>query len=313
MSRIYTLLIALGLFQTGYSQTVALSASSTPATEVPEDKETGAIQGRVLTNDNQPAENVTVTLKELNRNTLTNQQGVYIIKHIKPGQYTLLVTMAGLQSKEQVISVKAQSVTEMDFTLSENRKEMEEVVVTNRRSMNDQPVNIGKMAIDPMDLPQSLSIIGSGVIREQQALRLSDAIRNVNGVYITTTRGNVQESFGARGYSLGNTNLFKNGFRVNSGVMPEMSSLEKVEVLKGSAAVLYGQVAPGGIVNMVTKQPKFTRGGEVSMRIGSYDLYKPAFDIYGPINSSIAYRVNGTYENAKSFRNQVKSERYYIN
>jgi iron complex outermembrane receptor protein len=311
VSRIYTLLIALTFFQTGYSQTVALSTS--PATEVPEDKETGALQGRVITNDNQPAENVTVTLKELNRNTLTNQQGVYTIKHIKPGQYTLLITMAGLQPKEQVITVKAQSVTEMDFTLSENRKEMEEVVVTNRRSMNDQPVSIGKMAIDPMDLPQSLSIIGSGLIREQQALRLSDAIRNVNGVYITTTRGNVQESFGARGYSLGSTNLFKNGFRINSGVMPEMSSLEKVEVLKGSAAVLYGQVAPGGIVNMVTKQPKFTRGGEVSMRIGSYELYKPAFDIYGPINSKIAYRVNGTYENAKSFRDQVKSERYYIN
>jgi iron complex outermembrane recepter protein len=315
VSRIYTLLIiiTLALFQTGYSQSVSLSTSPLPATEVPEDKETGAIQGRVVTNDNQPAENVTVTLKEINRNALTNQQGVYSIKHIKPGQYTLVVTMAGLQSKEQSVTVKAQAVTEIDFTLSENHKQLEEVVVTNHKGINDQPVSIGKIAIDPMDLPQSLSVLGQGLIREQQALRLSDVIRNVNGVYITTTRGNVQESFGARGYSLGNTNLFKNGFRVNSGVMPEMSSLEKVEILKGSAAILYGQVAPGGIVNMVTKQPKFTHGGEVSMRIGSYDLYKPAFDIYGPINSSIAYRVNGTYEKAGSFRDQVKSERYYIN
>jgi iron complex outermembrane receptor protein len=221
--------------------------------------------------------------------------------------------MAGLQTREQSVTVKAQAVTETDFTLSENHKQLEEVVVTNHKSLNDQPVSIGKIAIDPMDLPQSLSVLGQGLIREQQALRLSDVIRNVNGVYITTTRGNVQESFGARGYSLGNTNLFKNGFRVNSGVMPEMSSLEKVEILKGSAAILYGQVAPGGIVNMVTKQPKFTHGGEVSMRIGSYDLYKPAFDIYGPINSSIAYRVNGTYENAGSFRDQVSSERFYVN
>ncbi|HUP11915.1 MAG TPA: TonB-dependent receptor, partial [Niastella sp.] len=314
MSRnIALFLIALLFFQIDYSQTVSLSAMPTPVTEMPEDKETGAIQGRVTTNDNQPAENVTVTLKELNRNTLTNQLGVYSIKHIKPGQYTLVVTMAGLQSKEQSITVKAQATTDTDFTLSENHKQLGEVVVTNHRSMNDQPISIGKIAINPMDLPQSLSVLGSGLIREQQALRLSDVIRNVNGVYMTTTRGNVQESFGARGYSLGNTNLFKNGFRINSGVMPEMSSLEKVEVLKGSAAILYGQVAPGGIVNMVTKQPKFTHGGEVSMRIGSYDLYKPAFDIYGPVNGSIAYRINGTYENAGSFRDQVKSERYYIN
>jgi iron complex outermembrane recepter protein len=313
VSRLYTLLIALALFQTGYTQTVSLSTSPTPTTEVPDDKETGAIQGHVVTNDNQPAENVTVTLKEINRNALTNQQGVYSIKRIKPGQYTLVVTMAGLQTREQSVTVKAQAVTDIDFTLSENHKQLEEVVVTNHKSINDQPVSIGKIAIDPMDLPQSLSVLGQGLIREQQALRLSDVIRNVNGVYLTTTRGNVQESFGARGYSLGNTNLFKNGFRVNSGVMPEMSSLEKVEILKGSAAILYGQVAPGGIVNMVTKQPKFTHGGEVSMRIGSYDLYKPAFDIYGPINSSIAYRVNGTYEKAGSFRDQVSSERFYVN
>ena len=138
-------------------------------------------------------------------------------------------------------------------------------------------------------------------------------IRNVNGVYMTTTRGSVQESFGARGYSLGSTNLFKNGFRINSGVIPEMTSLEKVEILKGSGAILYGQVAPGGIVNMITKQPKFNFGSEVTMRLGSYDFYKPAFDIYGPISSSVAYRVNGTYEKTGSFRDQVTSERYYVN
>jgi iron complex outermembrane receptor protein len=90
----------------------------------------------------------------------------------------------------------------------------------------------------------------------------------------------VQESFAARGYAFSSTNLFKDGFRINSGIMPEVSSLEKVEILKGSAAILYGQVAPGGILNMVTKQPKFQFGGEVSMLAGSYDLYKPSFDIY---------------------------------
>jgi len=83
--------------------------------------------------------------------------------------------------------------------------------------------------------------------------------------------------------------------------------------LKGSAAILYGNVAPGGILNMVTKQPKFTPGGEVSMRIGSYDLYKPAFDIYGPLSSKLAYRLNGTYEKANSYRDQVHSTRYYVN
>jgi iron complex outermembrane receptor protein len=95
--------------------------------------------------------------------------------------------------------------------------------------------------------------------------------------------------------------------------MPEMSSLERVEVLKGSSAILFGQVAPGAVLNMVTKEPKFTFGGEVSMRVGSFDLYKPAFDVYGPITHSVAYRLNGTFESANNFRDHVGSKRYYVN
>jgi iron complex outermembrane receptor protein len=64
---------------------------------------------------------------------------------------------------------------------------------------------------------------------------------------------------------------------------------------------------------MVTKQPKFNFGGQVSMRAGSYDLYKPSFDVYGPLSKRIAYRVNGTYETSNSYRDEVSSKRYYIN
>lgn len=312
--RFYTLLfVVLAAFSGAYAQTAMLKVSANNAGELPEDKETGAVQGLIQTNDNQPAAYVSVTLKEANRTTITAENGFFSLRKIKPGQYTLQVTMAGLQSKEQSVTVKANESTEINFTLAENHKQLEEVVVILHKSLNDQPVTVGKIAIDPKDLPQSVAVIGQGLIREQQALRLSDVIRNVNGVYVTTTRGNVQESFGARGYSLGSTNLFKNGFRINSGVIPEMTSLEKIEILKGSAAILYGQVAPGGILNMITKQPKFNFGGEVSMRVGSYDFYKPVIDVYGPISSSIAYRVNGTYETSGSFRDQVSSKKYYVN
>ncbi len=161
--------------------------------------------------------------------------------------------------------------------------------------------------------PQAVTIIGQSTIENQQAQRLSDVVKNVNGVYLGGARASTQETFYARGYNLGNTNTFKNGFRVNSGAMPEMSAIESVEVLKGSAALLYGNVTPGGIINMVTKKPKFVFGGEVNMRIGSFDLYKPAIDVYGHISKTVAYRVNGTYEKANSFRDFVHSERFYVN
>ncbi|MEX6689102.1 TonB-dependent receptor [Danxiaibacter flavus] len=272
------------------------------------------VKGKVVTTDGRPAESVAVVLKESRKSTISNEDGTFSFKNVKQGKYTVVVSHTGLQTKEQNINIQTSDETlQLDFTLAETAQQLDEVIISGRRSTNIRTVSVGKIPISPMDLPQSVAVIGEGTITNQQAMRLSDVIKNVNGVYLGTTRGSTQEAFYARGYSFGSGNMFKNGFRVNSGAMPEVSSLDRVEILKGSASILYGNVAPGGILNMVTKQPKFETGGEVSMRIGSYSLYKPSFDVYGPINSKIAYRVNGTYENAKSYRDVVKSERYYIN
>ncbi|MDB5208859.1 MAG: TonB-dependent receptor [Flavisolibacter sp.] len=293
----------------GFAQTAFVYEALASRIDLP----AGMITGTVSTTDNEPAAFVTVHLKGTNKATITDEHGNFVVRNLKEGTYTVEVSMVGLKPQERIVEVKKDESIAITITLSEDARKLSEIIITSGRRLNDRPVAIGKVAIDPMDLPQSIAIIGQGLIREQQALRLSDVIKNVNGVYLSTTRGNVQESFSARGYSFGSNNLFKNGARINSGAMPEMSSLERVEVLKGSAAILFGQVAPGGIVNLVTKEPKFKSGGEVSMRIGSYDLYKPSVDFYGPLSSSIAYRINGTFETANSFRHNVSSKRYYVN
>ncbi len=272
----------------------------------------GTVSGKITTTDHQPAAYVTVSVKGTNRVTTTDEQGSFSLR-VKEGRYTLEISLVGLTSQERTVEIKKDQIVTLNITLAENSKKLSEVTISSRKTLNEKTVSVGKVAINPLDLPQSIMVIGQSTLRNQQAQRLGDVIKNVNGVYLTTTRGNVQEGFAARGYSFSSTNLFKNGFRINSGVMPEISSLEKVEVLKGSAAILYGQVAPGGVVNLVTKQPKFRFGGEVSMRLGSYDLYKPSFDLYGPVSASIAYRVNGSFESANSYRDRVSSKRYYIN
>ena len=80
---------------------------------------------------------------------------------------------------------------------------------------------------------------------------------------------------------------------------PDASTLESVEVMKGSSALLYGNVSGGLIINMVTKKPRFDWGGQASILFGSYNQYKPTLDVYGPISKNLAFRVVGTYENAK--------------
>lgn len=296
--------------------TLAQTGIATPPTIVvstENDPPPGSIRGKIVTTDGRPGAWVNVTLKEIHKVAIADEEGVFVIRNIKPGSYTLQVSHTGLQTQEKTVELVAGETKSLDFTLKETSRQLEEVIVEGRRSPNTKVLTVGKAPIAPIDLPQSIAVVGQGLIRDQQAQRLSDVIKHVNGVYVATTRGNTQENFAARGYSFGTNNLFKNGSRVNSGAMPEVSSLERVEVLKGSAAILYGNVAPGGIVNMVTKQPKFNFGGEVFFRTGSYDLYKPAFDIYGPINAAIAYRLIGSYESAGSFRNGVSSDRHYIN
>src|SRR5690606_29198870 len=125
--------------------------------------------------------------------------------------------------------------------------------------------------------------------------------------------GAVSENFFARGYSLGSNNIFKNGARTNNGGQIEASTLESVEILKGSAALLYGGVSGGAVVNLVTKKPKFELGGEVEMRYGSWDKYKPTLDVYGPLSDKVAFRIVGTGESANSYRDFVSSERVYVN
>jgi iron complex outermembrane receptor protein len=277
------------------------------------EEDNGRVQGSVNTNDGQPVAWVTVMIKNTSIAVITDENGDFNLKNLKPGVYTLVVSYSGFQSAEKVVTVKDDGIATAEFVLDKNAKTLQEIILDGRKSINKQPVAIGKLPVAPMDLPQSFSVIDQSTLSNQQAQKLSDAIRNVNGVYLSTTRAGTQETFFGRGYRLSGDNFFKNGMRINSSVFPEMSSLERVEVLKGGAAILYGEVAPGGIINMVTKKPKFYFGGEVSMRAGSYNLYKPSIDIYGPASEKLAVRINGTFEDAESFRDQVHSQKYYIN
>ena len=201
-------------------------------------------------------------------------------------------------------------------TVKKKVKTIEEVVII--KKINKGAVSAGKSPIKAMDLPQATAIIDRTTIDQQQILRISDALKNTNGVYVSgasNASGNNQEEYGSRGFTFSGANTFKNGVRFNGSLIPETASLESIEILKGSSALLYGNVAPGGILNLETKKPKFQQGGEISFRASEYDFYKPTIDIYGSLDKSqtSAYRVVTSYETANSFRDVVGSERFYIN
>lgn len=280
-----------------------------------DDLATGKISGTVKTSDGQPAAFVTVSVKELNRSTSTSEDGSFTISNIKAGNYTLVVSFIGTQSQEKPVTVIASKTVTVDFVLTENASKLNEVVISANRT--PKPVSLDKANIRALDLPQSTGTVSSRIIEDQQVNRLGDAIKNVSGVSLTQTRGGVGETFSARGYSIGITgasgSIFKDGVLTNTAGFPEASTLASVEILKGSAALQYGNVSGGLIINMVTKKPQFDAGGEVSMRYGSYNMFKPSVDVYGPLSQNIAFRLIGVYENDGSYRNHVYTERKYVN
>ncbi|WP_231501383.1 TonB-dependent receptor [Hymenobacter swuensis] len=275
----------------------------------------GRLTGRVLDEKGEPVEGVMVALKGTSFGTTTGSDGQFRLS-APAGSYQLVVSSLGFATQEVTATVVAgETITVPAFAVIRSQQQLNEVTVTGNRSLNERPVAIGKLPIAPLDLPQSTFTVERQTLEQQQVLRVSDVLANVSGVYVSGNTGGYQEEISGRGFAFGSSNTFKNGVRYNNSILPETSSLERFEVLKGSNAILYGNVAAGGVLNLVTKKPRFEQGGSVGLRVGSYDFYKPTLDLYGAVNGSehVAFRVNTTYENSRSFRSEVKGERFYVN
>jgi len=269
------------------------------------------VKGKVTNQEGTELANITIKAHGLA--TKTDLSGNFELYIPQAGELSLDISAMGYL--EQHIRIKqAGKITEISAIRLKNRhQEIQEVAVLGYNSVNNKSLAISKSGILDRDLPQAIQVINSEVIADQQINRLSDALKNANGIALGSNRGGSNENFFSRGYSLGSNNIFKNGSRTNNGGSIEASTLESVQILKGSAALLYGGVTGGAVVNMITKKPKFTYGAEVALRYGSYNQYKPLLDVYGPISKKLAFRLVGTGETSDSYRDYVESKRIYVN
>ncbi|MEM7794617.1 MAG: TonB-dependent siderophore receptor [Cyanobacteria bacterium P01_C01_bin.118] len=156
------------------------------------------------------------------------------------------------------------------------------------------------------DIPQSIQVIPQEVLEDQQVIRLEDALRNASGA-IVTSAGTEDRRFILRGF--GNPAVLRDGFRLSSGGTdnpgsPELANIERVEVLKGPASVLFGSAEPGGVINLVTKQPLSEPFYELGLRGGNREFLEPSLDISGPLteDNRLLYRLNALYRTEDSFQ-----------
>lgn len=160
-----------------------------------------------------------------------------------------------------------------------------------------------------METPLNVQVISRQVLEDQQISTLTDALSNISGVVSThnSLLGGAGEYVTMRGFA-GNgpgSNVMTDGVRFdNSTGLTQMANVESVEVLKGPAAILYGRMEPGGVVNVVSKKPLESSLQSLEQQVGSWGVYRTRLDSTGPLTAgaNLLYRLNVAYDNVPSWR-----------
>ena len=170
----------------------------------------------------------------------------------------------------------------------------DEIVVTGRvaKLYRVEETASGKMPTEPLASSQSITVLTADLIEDQGARDAQDLYRNISGVSFFSYAGVT-----ARGFR--QQENFYDGLRGDPYIgfaVPQLFNIERVEFLKGPAGMLYGQTAPGGLFNYVTKKPSQTFAASAKLVAGTEDRYGGQVEVTGPVNDVISLRGGAFFE-----------------
>ncbi|HBS53692.1 MAG TPA: TonB-dependent siderophore receptor, partial [Flavobacterium sp.] len=165
-------------------------------------QETGAIEGKIISIDGYPLSGVSIKLGKKASVSKTDLKGNFQFENFPVGLHTITIEAEGLKKQTKDIKVVANETTKITFMLEEQMETLREIVIVIKESPNKRKVSAVRSGLKPMDIPQSMQTIDNEIIVQQQAIRLSEVIKNANGVYVGSARGGAQESFWSRGYDM---------------------------------------------------------------------------------------------------------------
>lgn len=161
------------------------------------------------------------------------------------------------------------------------------------------------------DVPQSISVLTRQTLDDLNVQNIGDAVQYVPGVGMAQGEGN-RETPVIRGNS-STGDLFLDGMRDDVQYYRDLYNIQQVEVLKGPNGALFGRGGVGGLINRVSKQAVFDPIRSFTLQFGSYDNKRVTADFGDALSDTVAFRVNGVYEDSESYRDDVTLERYGIN
>jgi catecholate siderophore receptor len=196
---------------------------------------------------------------------------------------------------------------------AEASDEAQEIIVTGQRpEYGARSIGTATRTDTPIkDIPQALTVISESQIEDQGLRSIADLLTFVPGATPGTGEGN-RDQMTLRGNNT-TADFFVDGIRDDVQYFRDLYNVGRVEVLRGSNAMIFGRGGGGGIVNRVTKRSGLDRYRELIASTDSQGGVRLAGDIDQPLGPGMGLRVNGVYENGDSFRRGVDLERYAIN
>ncbi len=274
------------------------------------------VKGKVKTSDGNPAEFINVMLLNLNKGTVTDKDGLFVINDIPKGTYKLKFHLLGLEDKVVEVELKDEVTQIDDVILKENTVALNEITIVAQRLnqfAEKKTKYVTRLPLENINTPQSYSVVNHNLMNEQVSTDFGSSLKSVTGGnYIEANTGAV--SFYARGFRA--DARIRNGMKFHNRARTpiESQNIERVEVFKGSSAINYGSGFYGGLMNIVTKKPKAKDQYEIGYNFGSFNLHKITADLNKAIgkNKEYRFRLNGSFYNENGFQKRGSEIRQHF-
>ncbi|MBB2146127.1 TonB-dependent siderophore receptor [Pedobacter sp. LMG 31464] len=276
----------------------------------------GILKGKITSTDGQPTAYVNIGLKNKNISAVTNDNGEYTFPRIKPGAYTIKVSAVGINPQEKNITITAGQTLVLDFVLTENSQALEVVTIAGKNNRYKVSLPSASLRLNEplLEAPQNIQTVSNLTLKDQQIISMSDGlIKNVSGATRLEHWGDMYTNITMRGSQI---QAMRNGFNVVSSywgpLTEDMSFVDHIEFVKGPAGFMLGNGDPSGMYNVVTKKPTGFNKGEVSLTVGSFDLYRATVDFDHKLTNDgkLLFRLNTAVQNKGSFRPYEQNDRY---
>lgn len=271
------------------------------------------VHGTVVDSSQAPVPGALVTatsdLEQTPVTATTDERGEFSLP-LKSGHYTVRVHVDGFRDAEQRVAAGSATAPPERFVL-QPAGVREAVTVTAVRGYQVPAISTATRTPTPLlDVPQSVTVVTSELIKDQMMMSVGDVMRYVPGVMVHQGENNRDQVI-IRGNS-SSADFFVDGVRDDVQYYRDLYNLERVETLKGPNAMIFGRGGAGGVVNRVSREAGFRAEHEVSLQAGMFGNKRLTAGLNEPLNEKVALRLDGMFENSESFRNFVGLERYGV-